>query len=157
MQIDWSGIRAAAIAGQNVQDAARSAAANLPPIEQQRFIERVNKRALREQWMRKARAITVAATARNELPTSKIVQTGSDALATTLSRRKDKSAMHLSRYVVKASEQAARLKGIHTLTTAQEVRHVAAVRSHLWPEDRQGDSVDVQILSIGGSVNLSAK
>jgi hypothetical protein len=81
----------------------------------------------------------------------------SDALARTLSDRKDKSALHLSRYVVKASEQAARLKGIHTLTSAQDVRHVAGVRSHLWPEDRQGDTIDLRILSIGGNVNLSAK
>jgi hypothetical protein len=155
MQIDWSGIRAAAIAGNNIREAARSAAANLTPVEQERFVDRVLKRAQRERWTARAREVKEAALAINELPMSAKVGTGSDSLARTLSHRKEKSAMHLSRYVVDASEAAARSNG--DLEIAQDVRHVAGVRSHLWPEDRQGDSMDVQILSIGGSVNLSAK
>jgi hypothetical protein len=155
MQIDWSGIRAAAIAGNNIREAARSAASDLQPVEQARFVQRVLKRAQREQWLARARAVSEAAKPINELPSSSIVANGSDSLAKTLSRRKDKSAMHLSRYVVDASRRAAASKG--ELKLAQDVRHVAGVRSHLWPEDSSRDSVDVQILSIGGSVNLSAK
>jgi hypothetical protein len=155
MQIDWSGIRAAAIAGNNIREAARNAAINLPPLEQERFVDRVLKRAQREQWTTRAREVKEAALAINELPMSAKVGTGPDALARTLAHRKDKSAMHLSRYVVEASKRAAQSKG--ELKIAQDVRHVAGVRSHLWPEDASRDSVDVQILSIGGSVNLSAK
>jgi hypothetical protein len=155
MQIDWSGIRAAAIAGNNIREAARSAASNLPPVEQNRFVERVLKRATRQRWLATAEALSAAATARNEKPMSARVHTGAELLGRTLSRRKDKSAMHLSRYVVDASRRAAQSKG--ELKIAQDVRHVAGVRSHLWPEDQSRDSVDVQILSIGGSVNLSAK
>jgi uncharacterized protein YjcR len=55
-----------------------------------------------------------------------------EAVASTLSKRKDKSALHLSRYVVDASRNAAMSRG--DLEEAQNVRHVAAVRSHLWPE-----------------------
>ena len=55
-----------------------------------------------------------------------------DAVAGTLSKRKDKSALHLSRYVVEASRNAAMSRG--DLDEGQNVRHVAAVRSHLWPE-----------------------
>jgi hypothetical protein len=55
-----------------------------------------------------------------------------EAVAGTLSKRKDKSALHLSRYVVDASRNAAMSRG--DLDEAQNVRHVAAVRSHLWPE-----------------------
>ena len=47
-------------------------------------------------------------------------------------KRKDKSALHLSRYVVDASRNVARSRG--DLDEAQKARHVAAVRSHLWPE-----------------------
>jgi hypothetical protein len=151
MQIDWSGIRAAAIAGNNIREAARSAASDLQPIEQARFVQRVLKRAQREQWLAKARAVAEAAKPINESPSSAIVSNGSDSLARTLATRKDKSAMHLSSYVVKASEQASRLKGFHTLSTAQEVRHVAAVRSHLWPEERQEQAsvmVNVAILGV---------
>jgi hypothetical protein len=155
MQIDWSGIRAAAIAGNNIREAARSAASNLPPVEQERFVKRVLKRAQREQWVNRAKEVKEAALAINELPMSSKVATGSDSLARTLSHRKDKSAMHLSRYVEQASKTAARSNG--DLKIAQDVRHVAGVRAHIWPEDQSRDSVDVQILSIGGSVNLSAK
>jgi hypothetical protein len=46
-----------------------------------------------------------------------------EAVAGTLSKRKDKSALHLSRYVVDASRNAAMSRG--DLEEAQNVRHVA--------------------------------
>ena len=156
MQIDWPGIRTAAVALRSVHAAAVQAAADLPADEAKRLVDRIDKRAYRERWLERAGEMSKTAPT-NAIPLSKPVQNGSDLLARTLSQRKDKSALHLSRYVVMASEQAARLKGVHTLTSAQDVRHVAGVRSHLWPEDRQGDTIDLRILSIGGNVNLSAK
>jgi hypothetical protein len=148
MQIDWSGIRAAAIAGNNIREAARSAASDLQPVEQARFVQRVLKRAQREQWIAKARAVSQAAKPINELPSSAIVSNGSDSLARTLATRKDKSAMHLSRYVVDASKRAAASKG--ELKLAQDVRHVAGVRSHLWPEERpEQASVMVNVAILG--------
>jgi hypothetical protein len=148
MLIDWSGIRAAAIAGNNIREAARSAASNLPPIEQDRFVKRVLKRAQREQWVNRAREVKAAALAINELPMSSKVGNGSDSSARTLATRKDKSAMHLSRYVVDASKRAAASKG--ELKLAQDVRHVAGVRSHLWPEERpEQASVMVNVAILG--------
>lgn len=78
-QIDWSGIRAAAIALQSVRDAARRASAHLPPDEQNRFIERVNKRAYRERWIEKAREIQGTSPTHTK-PLSMPVQTGPQLL-----------------------------------------------------------------------------
>jgi hypothetical protein len=68
-----------------------------------------------------------------------------EAVAGTLSKRKDKSALHLSRYVVDASRNAALSRG--DLNKAQNVRHVAAVRSHLWPE-RQDCAIEQMAVNI---------
>ena len=142
MQIDWPGIRTAAIAV-GVREAARQAAADLPPDEANRFVERAMKRCSREKWLVREQRVTP--------PQQQVraVRSGSDALIQTLSQRKDKSAMHLSRYVVDASKRAARSKG--ELKLAQDVRHVAGVRSHLWPEERQEQAsvmVNVAILGV---------
>ena len=59
----------------------------------------------------------------------------SDILARTLQERKNKSALHLSKYVLDASKEAKRSNG--NLKLAQDVRHVAATRAHLWPEQKQ--------------------
>jgi hypothetical protein len=142
MQIDWPGIKTAAIAV-GIREAARQAAADLPPIEANRFVERAMKRCSREKWLVRQQHLTP--------PQQQVraVRTGSDSLAGALSRRKDKSAMHLSRYVVDASKRAAASKG--ELKLAQDVRHVAGVRSHLWPEERQEQAsvmVNVAILGV---------
>jgi len=57
-EIDWPGIRAAAIALNSVRLAAIKASQNLPPDEQRRFVERVNKRAYRERWLDKAKVLS---------------------------------------------------------------------------------------------------
>ena len=71
-------------------------------------------------------------------------------METVAGKRKDKSALHLSRYVVDASRNAARSRG--DLDEAQKVRHVAAVRSHLWPERQdcpmEQMAVNIAILNV---------
>src|SRR5262245_6836180 len=52
--IDWPGLRAAAV-GVGIRKAARQAARDLPPDEQERFIQRAMKRCSREKWLAKAR------------------------------------------------------------------------------------------------------
>ena len=76
-------------------------------------------RAKREGWTRQiqsAKALT------NHNDTASAI-TPMEAVARTLSKRKDKSALHLSRYVVDASRNAAMSRG--DLDEAQNVRHVA--------------------------------
>jgi hypothetical protein len=61
-----------------------------------------------------------------------------EALATTLNERKDKSRLHLSKYVVDASERAAQSDG--NLEIAGKVQKVAQVRDSVWPEEPQQGS-----------------
>jgi len=85
-------------------------------------------RAKREGWTREIQSAKALAKREDSAP----AVTPVEAVVRTLSKRKDKSALHLSRYVVDASRNAAMTRG--DLDKAQNVRHVAAVRSHLWPE-----------------------
>jgi hypothetical protein len=85
-------------------------------------------RAKREGWTRQIHFAKTLAKREDSAP----AVTPVEAVVRTLSKRKDKSALHLSRYVVDASRNAARSRG--DLDKAQNVRHVAAVRGHLWPE-----------------------
>ena len=61
-----------------------------------------------------------------------------EALATTLNERKDKSRLHLSKYVVDASERAAESNG--NLEIAGQVQKVAQVHGSVWPEQPQQGS-----------------
>jgi hypothetical protein len=62
------------------------------------------------------------------------------ALATALNERKDKSRLHLSKYVVDASERAAQSNG--NLEIAGKVQKVAQVHESVWPEkEGQGSGV----------------
>jgi hypothetical protein len=79
--VDWSGLKAAAIALQSVNEAARRASINLPPAEAERFRNRVNKRAYRERWLDQNASLAETATVRNAKHLSKNVQTGSELLA----------------------------------------------------------------------------
>jgi hypothetical protein len=145
--IDWSGLKCAAIALNSVQEAARQAAVNLPDIERRRFVERVNKRAYRERWLDKARAISKPNVAAAK-PLSNFVQSGSDTLANTLASRLNASRLNLSSYVVDASDKSARSKGDHKL--ARSTREVATIMEKVWPNEKEQNSntlVSVQILN----------
>ena len=61
-----------------------------------------------------------------------------EALATTLNERKNKSRLHLSKYVVDASERAAQSNG--NLEIAGQVQKVAQVHGSMWPEQPQRGS-----------------
>ena len=103
-------------------------------------------RAKREGWTQQIQS--AAALANHNDRASAL--TPMEAVAATLSKRKDKSALHLSRYVVDASRNAAMSRG--DLGEAQNVRHVAAVRSHLWPERQdcplEQMAVNIAILNV---------
>ena len=49
-EIDWAGLRAAAVAI-GIRPAARQAARDLPPDEQERFVQRAMKRCSRQKWL----------------------------------------------------------------------------------------------------------
>jgi len=142
--IDWPGLRAAAIALQSVRLAAIKASAHLPPDEQRRFVERVNKRAYRERWLDKAKALSKPRD-NGSLPLSKPVQTGADALAHTLAERRQESVVHLSKYAVQAGKRLADSKG--NLKYARQFQQIAAGRANVFPEQAPSTRVQVNVLS----------
>jgi len=95
-------------------------------------------RAKREGWTRQIQSAKALA----KHDDREAAVTPMEAVVGTLSKRKDKSALHLSRYVVDASR----------LDEAQNVRHVAAVRGHLWPERQdcpmEQMAVNIAILNV---------
>ncbi len=72
-----------------------------------------------------------------------------EAVAFTLNERKDKTKLHLSRYAVEASENAANHR--QKLKIARQVKDVAAVAERVWPAEKQeapGILVNLAILGI---------
>ena len=61
-EIDWAGLRAAAVAI-GIRKAARQAARNLPPDEQERFVQRAMKRCSRQKWLVKSEQVKTDAVA----------------------------------------------------------------------------------------------
>lgn len=129
LQIDWAGIRAAAIALDNVSEAARRAAANLPPDERERFREAVSKRAVREQWLSKAEQAIVQprtlAASEQQRTLSKNVQSGADSLCDALREDGDATkiaGMRYSRRVVEHAAAAAAKEPEKALLCASDVK-----------------------------------
>ncbi len=109
-QIDWPGIRAAAIALNSVRLAATKASQHLSSDEQRRFVERVNKRAYRERWLDEAKVLFKPRD-NGSLPLSKPVQTGANTLTTALADESDATRICLSRANRKAAETFAGMSG----------------------------------------------
>jgi hypothetical protein len=101
-------------------------------------------RAKREGWSKQIRDAKSLAK-RDDTPSL----TPMEAVAVTLSERKDKTKLHLSRYAVEASENAANHR--QNLKIARQVRDVAAVADSVWPQEAEegpGLLVNVAILGI---------
>jgi hypothetical protein len=105
-------------------------------------VERVNKRAYRERWLDKAKELSKPRD-NGSLPLSKPVQTGANVLAATLAERKGKSALHLSRYFVDASQNVANSKG--NLKLARSGKDVVAMRSGIWPEHQNRTDIGLTV------------
>jgi hypothetical protein len=82
-EIDWAGLRAAAVAV-GIRKAARQGARDLPPDEQERFLQRAMKRCSREKWLVKAQQDKADAIATNPRTLSANVRTGADGLVNAL-------------------------------------------------------------------------
>jgi hypothetical protein len=120
----WEQVKIAYAAGAGLRELARKM--NIPEGT-------VLAHAKRKGWTRQ-----IEAAKQEAKPMQSTAITPLQALATTLNERKDKSRLHLSKYVVDASERAAQSNG--NLEIAGKVQKVAQVRESVWPEQPQQGS-----------------
>jgi hypothetical protein len=102
-------------------------------------------RAKREGWSKQISDAKALAKREDTAP----AVTPMEAAAFTLNERKDKTKLHLSRYAVEASENAANHR--QKLKIARQVKDVAAVAGSVWPaEKHEGPNlmVNVAILDV---------
>src|SRR5262249_19807798 len=128
-EIDWGGLRAAAVAI-GIRKAARHAARDLPPDEQERFVQRAMKRCSRQKWLVKSQQDKAWAVATSPTALSANVRKGSDVLSDVLAEDSREIRLSLSRYARRASKDAEQA----TLREAPEVKQVAQVAAitHRW-------------------------
>jgi hypothetical protein len=128
----WEQVKIAYAAGAGLREIARRM--NIPEGT-------VLAHAKRKGWTRQ-----IQAAKQETRPTQSTAITPMQALAVTLNERKDKSRLHLSKYVVDASERAAQSNG--NLEIAGKVQKVAQVHGSVWPEEPQQGSGVMSPLSI---------
>lgn len=145
-QIDWPGIRAAAVTI-GVREAARRAAIALPAEEQNRFVERVLKRSSREGWIQaKAAAAAQPLTVQQSKPLSANVRNGSDSLVEYLADDAKETKISLSKGLRKAAKTVEESEGTAILANADKVKHIAGAASmiHGW-EDRKNSGLTLNL------------
>ena len=146
--IDWSGLRAAAVAI-GIRKAARQAARDLPQDEQERFVQRAMKRCSREKWLVKAQQDKADAVATSTRTLSANVRTGADALLNALAEDSQATRIAAARAHRKATEHAAKLSGktLMKRDVAQALKHhdQGAAIVHGWSEMEQAQGAHVAI------------
>jgi hypothetical protein len=123
--IDWAGIRAAAVVI-GVREAARQAASNLTEEEQERFVFRVLKRSQREKWilpdMHRPASCAPKAT-----PLSSTVLTGSETLEKHMADCDAQSKMGYATVSSKLSSAFAQMKPEQLIACTPAVKDGVAI------------------------------
>jgi hypothetical protein len=149
--VDWPGLRAAAVAI-GIRKAARHAARDLPPNEQERFVQRAMKRCSRQKWLVKSQHDKAEAAATSPTALSANVRKGSDVLSEILAEDSRETRIGLSSAARNAAETFAKMPGGKVIKHAHAHRHITASAStlHGWDEAQargQETLVSVQILN----------
>lgn len=154
--IDWAGIRAAAVTI-GIRAAARQAAHALPPIEQQRFVKRVLKRAEREGWMKAKQAamsLVPVSPSGPSLPLSSHVVTGSDLMAKQLADDSTATRVGFSKAARKVAQHASTLEPADLMDkdTSQAAKHWHGVAAgvHGWEQKQDQTAVMVNVALLMG-------
>jgi len=148
-EIDWPGLRAAAVAV-GIRQAARQAARDLPPDEQERFVQRAMKRCSREKWLSKAQQDKADALVMSPTALSANVRKGSDVLSDVLAEDSRETRISLSAAARKAAETFANMPGTKVIKHAQAHRHMTASSSvlHSWNDKGNQIPFTLNVLSI---------
>ena len=149
-EIDWAGLRAAAVAI-GIRRAARQAAQDLPPDEQERFVQRAMKRCSRQRWLVKAQQDKADAVAMSPTALSANVRKGSDVLSEVLAEDSRETRIGLSAAARKAAETFAKMPGTKVIKHAQAHRHMTASSSVLHSWDDKGNPIpfSLNVLNLG--------
>jgi hypothetical protein len=143
-EVDWAGLRAAAVAV-GIRQAARQAAQDLPPNEQERFVQRAMKRCSREKWLVKSEQVKTDAIVTSPTALSANVRKGSDVLSEVLAEDSRATRIGLSAAARKAAETFANMSGVKIIKHAQAHRHVTASSSVLHGWDDEGNPKTVHV------------
>jgi hypothetical protein len=149
-EIDWAGLRAAAVTV-GIRKAARAAARDLGPDEQKRFVQRAMKRCSRQKWLVKSQQDKADAVVTSATTLSANVRTGSDVLSDLLAEDSRETRLGLSAAARKAAETLAKMPGEKIIKHAQAHRHVTASSSvlHGWGDKGNLIPFSLNVLSLG--------
>jgi hypothetical protein len=149
-EIDWPGLRAAAVTV-GMRKAARQFARNVPPDEQERFVQRVMKRCSREKWLVKSEQVKADAVATSPTALSANVRKGCDVLSEILAEDSRETRIGLSAAARKAAETFRKMPGASVIKHAQAHRHVTASSSQLHGWDDKGNAIpfSLSVLNYG--------
>ena len=139
-EIDWPGLRAAAVAI-GIRRAARQAAHDLPPDEKERFVQRAMKRCSRQKWLAKSQQDKADAVVTSPTALSANVRKGSDVLSEVLAEDSRATRIGLSAAARKAADTFAKMPGSKVIKHAQAHRHVTASSSVLHGWDDEGNPI----------------
>jgi hypothetical protein len=150
-EIDWAGLRAAAVAI-GIRRAARQAALDLPPDEQERFVQRAMKRCSRQKWLVKSQREKADAVATSPTALSANVRNGADVVSQTLAEDSRETRLALS----KAALRSARKVKSVPVRTAKELRDLTAAASEIGEWDKLGGEgkITLNVLNVGGSMDI---
>jgi hypothetical protein len=165
-EIDWAGIRAAAVT-LGIRRAARNAAKGLPPEEAKRLVDRIRKRAEREGWSQdKAKALAAVQSTNTTLATtsgqstSPSVATGAQSVATALAEDSKQTRVGLSTATRKAANVFSEMEGGEVINKSEHLRRIvgSASQIHGWDEQRPGEGrLTLQMLGGRALIQINNK
>jgi hypothetical protein len=150
-EIDWPGLRAAAVAI-GIRRAARQAAQDLPPDEQERFVQRAMKRCSRQKWLTKAQQDKADAIVTSPTALSANVRKGCDVLSEVLAEDSRATRIGLSAAARKAAEHLAASKPARIVRKHHALRSItqSAAELHDWNEKHPGRAFLAERAEHGG-------
>jgi hypothetical protein len=149
-EIDWPGLRAAAVAV-GIRQAARQAARDLPPDEQERFVQRAMKRCSRQKWLAKSQQDKADAVLTSPSALSANVRNGSDILSEVLAEDSRETRLGLSTAARKAAEHLAASKPAKIVREHRALRNItgSAAQLHSWDDKGNPIPFSLNVLNMG--------
>jgi hypothetical protein len=149
-KIDWAGLRAAAVAI-GIRQAARQAARDLPPDEQERFVQRAMKRCSRQKWLVKSEQDKADAVVTSPTALSANVRKGSDVLSEVMAEDSRATRIGLSTAARKAAEHLAASKATKIVRKHHALRSItqSAAELHDWNQKHPDQHFSLNVLNMG--------